>query len=80
MKNPCGKTRPKDNPYAIWKSPDGWTWNVLKKNQSPEGERLNRMYASWYCFVTSPFMPTGEYGDVYISDIKRHDATLTFEG
>lgn len=66
-KNLCAKTRSKDNPYEIWKAGD-WTWNVLKKWQADD----NKPYARWYCFVTSPFVPTGEYGDVYVSEIKEH--------
>ena len=26
-------------------------------------------YARWFCWVSSPFCPDGEYGDTYISDI-----------
>lgn len=70
MKNECGKTRDKSNPYEVWQSPDGeWTWNVLKKWQAPDKEASNP-YARWFCFVTSPFAPTGDMGDVYVSEIK----------
>ena len=66
MKNECGKTRPKDNPYEVWESADGeWTWNVLKKWQIDD----NKSYARWFCFVTSPFCPQGEMGDVYVHDL-----------
>jgi len=70
-KNLCSKTRPKTNPYEIWKSPDGrWTWAVLKKYQTPEKEASNP-YARWFCSVTSPFTPHGEMGDTYVHEIKR---------
>lgn len=77
-KNPCGKTRPKDSPYEVWQSPDGsWTWNVLKKYQSPENEAGNPA-ARWFCNVVTPVCPRGELGDVYVSYIKsqatRQDA------
>ena len=40
-KNLCGKTRPIDNPYEIWKSVDGtWEWKVLKKYQKPSKEDI----------------------------------------
>jgi hypothetical protein len=66
-KNLCKKTRPKENPYEVWRSFDGtWTWNVLKKNQLDD----NKPYAIWFCFVTSPYCPEGEYGDTYVKDIK----------
>lgn len=67
-KNECAKTRKSDNPYEVWKNHSGWTWNVLKKYQSPEKEQGNP-YARWFCFVTSPFCPDGEYGDVYVREI-----------
>jgi hypothetical protein len=70
MKNICGKTRPANNPYETWVSPDGeWKWLVRKKYQTPEGEAANP-YARWFCTVISPFTPHGEVGDVYISEIK----------
>jgi predicted secreted hydrolase len=68
MKNECGKTRAKNNPYEVWVA-DGWTWNVLKKYKSPDGEAKDA-YARWFCFVTSPMCPYGEMGDVYVSEIK----------
>ena len=70
MKNLCGKIRPVNQPYEVWQNDSGWTWNVLKKYQTPEKEELNP-YARWMCFVTSPFAPTGDMGDVYLSDIRQ---------
>ena len=68
--NLCRKTRPKDSPYEVWKGrmmgQDGWTWNVLKKWQADD----EKPFARWFCFVTSPFYPDGEYGDVYVKEIK----------
>ena len=70
-KNPCGKMRDKDDPYEVWESPNGeWTWYVLKKYQAPKNEAKNP-YARWFCLVTSPFVPKGEMGDVYVKDIKE---------
>lgn len=68
MKNKCLKSRPLDNPYAIYISnllPD-WEWRVLKKWQVDD----NKPYARWFCAVKSP-MTYGEweYGDVYVSEI-----------
>jgi hypothetical protein len=72
MKNECLKTRTKDNPYEVWQSYDGsWTWNVLKKWQSPDKEKDNP-YARWFCNVVTPMCPRGELGDVYVSEIKSH--------
>ena len=67
VKNECAKTRPLNNPYEVWSNPQGWTWKVLKKWQIDD----NKQYARWFCFVTSPWCPEGEYGDVYIHEIKQ---------
>jgi hypothetical protein len=68
-KNPCGKMRKLNDPYEVWESFDGsWQWNVLKKNQVKD----DKPYASWFCMVKSPFVPDGEMGDVYVSEIKDH--------
>jgi hypothetical protein len=69
MKNLCGKTRPKDKPYEVWRSFDGtWTWNVLKKWQADD----NKPYARWFCNVVTPICPNGEMGDVYVAEIKAN--------
>ncbi|MGH2360258.1 MAG: hypothetical protein ACRDGM_06920 [bacterium] len=69
MKNLCGKTRPKDQPYEVWRSPDGsWTWNVLKKWQADD----DRPFARWFCNVVTPICPDGELGDVYVAEIKQY--------
>jgi hypothetical protein len=79
MKNPCGKQRPVENPYAIFHSEDGWEWRVLKKNQAPDVEAKNP-YASWLCAVKSPHTFGGyDYGDVYISTIREHGVDVTQE-
>ena len=69
-KNPCGKTREKNNPYEVWRNGAGWEWRVLKKYKSPEAEAKDP-YARWFCYVTSP-MCDGEYGDTYVLDIKSN--------
>ena len=65
VKNQFAKTRPKENPYEVWEA-NGWTWNVLKKWQVDD----EKPYARWFCFVTSPYCPEGEYGDTYVAEIK----------
>ena len=68
-KNQCLKERPTENPYEIWKSPDGsWEWRVLKKWQLDDDKR----YARWLCAVKSPFtFGSFEIGDVYVQEIKE---------
>ena len=69
-KNLCSKMRDKKEPYEIWQSFDGtWTWNVLRKYQSPAGENKNE-FARWFCNVVTPMCPRGELGDVYVREIK----------
>lgn len=70
-KNPCGKRRPIERPYEVWKNNQGWEWRVLKKYQSPEKE-LENPYARWHCAVKSPFtFGSYEYGDVYKREIEK---------
>lgn len=67
-KNPCGKTRPADRPYEVWQSGE-WTWNVLKKWQADD----DKPNARWFCLVITPYTgPSGDMGDVYVSEIKRN--------
>jgi len=66
MANNYLKTRTKDNPYEVWEGRQ-WTWKVLKKYQIND----DKPFARWFCFVTSPLCPEGEYGDVYVSEIKQ---------
>lgn len=67
--NPCAKARKKQAPYEVWyHARSGFEWRVLKKYQTPTGEAANP-HARWFCFVTSPGCPDGEYGDVYVRDI-----------
>ncbi len=69
--NPCGRRVTPETAYEVWQSFDGcWTYFVLKKYQSPEKEASND-YARWYCMVQSPATPRGEYGDCYVSTVKR---------
>jgi hypothetical protein len=74
MKNECGKTRPVDNPYEVWSTPDGsWTWRILKHYQAPDKEKVNpfaRVLCAVYSPITRAQMSSGyELGDVYIRDI-----------
>ena len=67
ISNPWGKMRSKENPYAIYRAA-GWEWRVLKAYQNPAKE-LNNQFARWYCFVTTPMCPAGEYGDTYVHEV-----------
>ena len=76
--NPCSKTVKPEEAYEVWQSVDGsWTWYVLKKYQSPENEAKNQ-YARWFCMVVTPSVPKGEYGDVYVSEIKEYAHKLDY--
>ena len=67
-KNPMGKTRDVDNPYAIFRFKD-FEIRVLKTYQLPKNEEKN-MYARWFTAAKSP-MTYGrwEYGDTYKREV-----------
>jgi hypothetical protein len=65
-KNECAKTRPTHDPYEVWVTPIG-EYRVLKKQKSPKGEAADP-HARW--FVYHP--ESGDMGDMYAADIKRH--------
>ena len=68
-----GKTRPHDNPYAIYSDGKGWEVRVLKTYQHSSAEKDNG-YARWFVSATSPMMHGGlyEYGDQYCREILWH--------
>ena len=68
-----GKTRPQDNPYAVYYGPNGFIWKVLKTYKSRENEEKDP-YARWFVAATSDFMHGGGYemGDTYAIDIRQH--------
>lgn len=68
-KNLCGKTVKPEVAYEVWEA-NGWTWKVCKKYKSEEAEKKDP-FSRWFCFVSSPQLPGGEYGDVYKKDIVR---------
>lgn len=68
-KNSCAKIRKCEDPYEVWRSKDGsWEWRVLKKWQIND----DKPNARWFCCVHTPFVPDGEMGDVYVSEIKEN--------
>lgn len=69
VKNPFGKTRKVEEPYATYRGPEGWEWRVLKTYQRPDKEESN-MYARWLCAVKSPYTyDSFEFGDTYVHDV-----------
>jgi len=68
-KNPCGKSRKTESPYAVFKGngPFGPTeCRVLKCNQSGKASAANP-YASWFVHVVTPMTGAGgDMGDSYI--------------
>ena len=79
VKNPCSKTVEPKQAYEVWQVENHptyggtWTWYVLKKYQTPEREKAN-LSARWFCYVTSPYSPHGDWGDTYITTIKETGA------
>lgn len=76
-KNLQAKERKPNDPYEVWADKSsGWEWHVLKKWQAND----DKPYARWYCLVKSPFVPDGEIGDVYVSEIKQYATKLNDRG
>jgi hypothetical protein len=75
-KNPFGKSRDAEKPYAIYKGANGFEWRVLKTYRKPENED---QYSRWFVSATSDLMFEGsyEYGDTYKNDI-IHNGTLVY--
>ncbi len=67
-KNPLGKSRAADNPYAIFEHPmANWKWKVLKTYQLAKNEK---QYARWFVAASSPHTyGSDELGDTYCADI-----------
>ena len=69
-KNPFGKSRDKDKPYAIYEAGD-FVFHVCKTYQRPDKERANE-YARWFVWAKSP-MTYGSFegGDMYIKELEN---------
>ena len=68
-KNPFGKSRPVDAPYAIYASDRGWTWHICKTYKAPENEAKDQ-YARWFVWAKSPHtFGSFEGGDTYRRDV-----------
>ena len=67
-KNPLGKSRTADNPYAIFEHRmAGFTWKVLKTYQLPKNEK---QYARWLVAASSPMTyGSDEFGDQYCHEL-----------
>ena len=67
-KNPLGKSRAADNPYAIFEHPmANWKWKVLKTYQLAKNEK---QYARWFVAASSPHTyGSDELGDTYCAEI-----------
>lgn len=76
VKNECGKARPVNNPYEVWRNNQGWEWRVLKKWQVDD----NKPYGRWFCAVKSPFtFGSFDMGDVYVTDVKGYAVKVGFD-
>jgi|TARA_R110002020_G_scaffold158635_1_gene341986 hypothetical protein len=65
-KNPLGKSRSADSPYAVFENPmANWKWKVLKTYQLAKNEK---QYARWFLATSSPYV-TDELGDGCCAEI-----------
>ena len=72
-KNPFGKARSVDNPYAVYKMAHmNFQWRILKTYKLPENEAKSP-YSSWFVAARSDMSyGSWEYGDTYIKDIVNY--------
>jgi hypothetical protein len=70
--NPCAKRVTPETAYEVYQTLDGqWTYYVLRKYKSPTNEARD-LYARWLVATVSPMTHGSfEYGDAYVSSIKR---------
>ncbi len=67
-KNPFGKTRDKEHPYAMYRGP-GIEWRVLKTYSRPDLEK-DKPFARWMVAAQSEATFGGwDMGDTYISAV-----------
>jgi hypothetical protein len=66
-KNLMAKSRKPGNAYVVIND-GGWSWEILKMYKSVDASAADG-YARAFCFVKSPFVPNGEYGDTYLHEI-----------
>jgi hypothetical protein len=78
MKNLFAKTRPVENPYAIYRA-GGIFWHVCKTYKTPANETKDQ-YARWFVWTKSP-MTYGEFegGDVVVVFVKRYGQLVAAE-
>ena len=70
MPNPFAKTRPVENPYAIYIA-NGFTFHVCKTYKMPKHESKDA-YARWFVWAKSPMTyDQFEGGDTYRNEIIR---------
>ena len=71
-KNPFGKTRGVEDPYAIYSGPAGWEWRVLKTYKRPDKEQADA-YARWLVAASSPYtFGSHEMGDEYATNVRPY--------
>ena len=76
MKNPFGKRRDIDNPYAIYVDSYDFEYRILKTYQRRDKERDNPN-AIWHVATKSPFTHGSyEYGDGYVNQILSNNPGL----
>tara|TARA_X000001382_G_scaffold124752_1_gene109593 strand:- start:416 stop:739 length:324 start_codon:yes stop_codon:yes gene_type:complete len=68
-KNPMGKTRDIEEPYAIFRAAGDFELRVLKTYKMPKNEEKD-IYSRWFTGAKSPMTyGSWEYGDTYRKEI-----------
>jgi hypothetical protein len=73
MANKLSKTRPVDEPYAIFESNGGGIkWHILKTYKTPASEKKDP-FARWFVAAYSDATGTrGDMGDDYAVNVRRY--------
>jgi hypothetical protein len=77
MKNLAAKTVKPEDAYEYWLTTalaaGPWVTAVLKKWQADD----DKPYARWFVKAYTPFVPEGEMGDNYVTEVKRGAVKVT---
>lgn len=79
MPNSFRKSRPVEEPYAVFEGYGGWEWRILKTYKQPSSEAKDP-YARWFVAARSPLtFGSWDLGDTYRSEILKNGRLVKAE-
>jgi hypothetical protein len=78
-RTPFGRRRTTEFPYAVYVTPCGDEWRVLKTYRHPHSERDDK-YATWLVAVRNAGCYVYETRDIYVRHIRRGILVWCIEG